>query len=119
MTWKRLLTVLIGLTLISYFSGLIPIGSRSVIPENNCTEIFKKVDQAPNFEGGDQGFMKYNEEHIFPMIAKSQNGVAKNMEFQYKMIVSKTGRIVDCEISSPFSKDLAEKVKSQIYKMPP
>ena len=89
------------------------------MPENNCTEIFEKVDQAPNFEGGDQGFMKYNEEHIFPMIAKSQNGVAKNMEFQYKMIVSKTGRIVDCEISSPFSKDLAEKVKSQIYEMPP
>ena len=83
-TWKRLLTVLIGLTLISYFSGLIPTGSRSVMPENNCTEIFEKVDQAPNFEGGDQGFMKYNEEHIFPMIAKSQNGVAKNMEFQYK-----------------------------------
>ena len=115
--WPRLLAVLVGLTLISYLSGLIGSRRTHIMSYNNCTEIHKIVDQAPSFKGGDAAVMKYYRLKILPLLEEDK-GIGKEiLSLECILLISEEGKVVNCDIEPKFEISVANSIAKSMFEM--
>jgi protein TonB len=73
-------------------------------PVEKKEEIFRSVEQMPQFPGGDQALMKYLSSHInYPPIA-AENNVQGKVVVQF--VVDKTGKVGEVKVIRSVDKDL-------------
>ena len=75
-----------------------------VEPEAKPEQIFKSVEQMPQFPGGDEALLKYLSSHInYPPMA-AENNIQGRVVVQF--VIDKTGRVGEVKLARSVDKDL-------------
>ena len=85
-------------------------------PKRNENEIFKSVEQMPQFPGGDAALMKYIDSHIQYPPEATKNNIQGRVILQF--VVDKTGEIGEVKVVRSVDKDLDEEAVRIVKTLP-
>jgi serpin B len=85
-------------------------------PKRNENEIFKSVEQMPQFPGGDAALMKYIDSHIQYPPEAAKNNIQGRVILQF--VVDKTGEIGEVKVVRSVDKDLDKEAVRIIKTLP-
>lgn len=86
------------------------------MPKRNENEIFKSVEQMPQFPGGDAALIKYLDSHIQYPPEAAKNNIQGRVILQF--VVDKTGEIGEVKVARSVDKDLDEEAVRIIKTLP-
>ena len=85
-------------------------------PKRNEDEIFKSVEQMPQFPGGDAALMEYLDSHIQYPPEAAKNNIQGRVILQF--VVDKTGEIGEVKVVRSVDKDLDEEAVRIVKTLP-
>lgn len=85
-------------------------------PKRNENEIFKSVEQMPQFPGGDAALMKYIDSHIQYPPEAAKNNIQGRVILQF--VVDKTGEIGEVKVVRSVDKDLDKEAVRIVKTLP-
>ena len=85
-------------------------------PKRNENEIFKSVEQMPQFPGGDAALMKYIDSHIQYPPEATKNNIQGRVILQF--VVDKTGEIGEVKVVRSVDKDLDKEAVRIVKTLP-